>query len=50
MSRRAFDAAMRRPLYLGLLTCPGGRLYKICGGYCYYAPGFIVSRKPRWPT
>lgn len=48
--RKEFQAAMRRPLYLCLLTLPRGRLYKVCGGDCMFAPGYIVSSKPRWPS
>lgn len=37
------------PLY-GFFSLPRGLMLKVCSGDCMYAPGYIQSIKPRWPT
>lgn len=37
------------PLY-GFFSLPRGRLLKVCAEPCTFAPGYIQSNKPRWPS
>lgn len=37
------------PLY-GFFLLPRGLLLKVCAEPCTFAPGYIQSNKPRWPT
>lgn len=37
------------PLY-GFFGLPRGRLLKVCAEPCAFAPGYIQSNKPRWPS
>lgn len=39
----------RSPLY-AFFTLPRGRLLKVHAEPCMYAPGYLQSNKPRWPS
>ena len=34
----------------GFFSLPRGRLLKVCAEPCTYAPGYLQSNKPRWPS
>lgn len=37
------------PIY-GFFALPRGLLVKVCAEPCMFAPGYIQSNKPRWPS
>ena len=39
----------RAPLY-AFFALPRGRLLKVHAEPCMYAPGYLQSNKPRWPS